>query len=213
LVSNSDAHSLPNIAREANVFDFDIGQVGYDEFFNAIKNKDRKKFLKTIEFYPEEGMYHADGHRDCKVSFDPSETKKMKGVCPVCKKPLTIGVLYRVDELADRPVGFVPGNAIPYVSLVELDKIIAEAIGVKSRASTKVQAEFISLLEKGGNEFNILLNLSYIELAKMTLPEVVEGIKRVRERHLSITPGFDGQYGKVAIFSDEERKVYQKKLF
>jgi uncharacterized protein (TIGR00375 family) len=213
LVSNSDAHSLPNIAREANVFDLDIDKVGYDEFFEAIKNKDKEKFLKTIEFYPEEGMYHVDGHRDCKVSFDPSETKKMKGVCPVCKKPLTIGVLYRVDQLADRPVGFVPNNAIPYISLVELDKIIAEAIGVKSRTSTKVQAEFNSLLQKGGNEFNILLNLSYEELAKMTLPEVVEGIKRVRERRLTVMPGFDGQYGKVTIFSDEERKAYQRRLF
>lgn len=213
LVSNSDAHSLPNIAREANIFDFDIDKIGYDEFFEAIKNKDQKKFLKTVEFYPEEGMYHVDGHRDCGVSFYPKETKKMKGVCPVCKKPLTIGVLYRVEELADRPEGFVPDNAVPFISLVELDKIIAEAMGIKSRFSMKVQKEYHALLKSGGNEFNILLDLSYEELKKITLPEIIEGIKRVREHQLTVVPGFDGQYGKVKIFNDEERKIYQKKLF
>jgi len=213
LVSNSDAHSLPNIAREANIFDFDVNKVGYDEFFEAIKKKDRKKFLKTIEFYPEEGMYHVDGHRDCGVSFYPKETKKMKGVCPVCKKPLTIGVLYRVEELADRPEGFISDNVVPFISLVELDKIIAEAMGIKSRFSMKVQKEYHALLKSGGNEFDILLNLSYEELEKITLPEIIEGIRRVRERRLTVVPGFDGQYGKVKIFNDKERKIYQKKLF
>lgn len=214
LVSNSDAHSLPNIAREANMFSFDIGKINYDDFFTAIKNKNKNKFLKTIEFYPEEGMYHVDGHRDCGVSCAPAQTKKYQGLCPKCKKPLTIGVLNRIETLADRPEGFVPVGAIPYISLVELDKIIAEVIGVKSRASTKVQAEYNKLLGRGGNEFRILLDLSYAELEKMTLPEVVEGIRRVRERRLKVVPGFDGQYGHVNIFSPEEKNDNrQKKLF
>jgi len=161
IVSNSDAHSLPNIGREANVFNLDITDIGYDQLFGAIRSKDPQVFLKTIEFYPEEGMYHVDGHRACGVSFFPKETKKLKGICPVCKKPLTVGVLYRVEELADRPEDFVPKGVVPFVSLVELDKIIAETFGVKSRSGAKVQKEYLNLLSKGGSEFDILLSLPY----------------------------------------------------
>lgn len=213
LVSNSDAHSLPNLGREANVFDLNIQKTNYEEFFNIIREKDKARFLKTIEFYPEEGMYHYDGHRDCQVSLTPKQSKKNKNLCPVCKKNLTIGVLNRVEELADREDGFVPKNSIPYVSLVELDKIIAESFGVKSRTSKAVQAEYDKLVKNGESEFNVLLNLSYSELKKITLPEVVEGIRRVREKDLTIEPGFDGQYGRVTIFSPKEKKERQKSLF
>jgi len=213
LVSNSDAHSLPNLGREANVFNLDIQTTNYDELFKVIKEKDKTKFLKTIEFYPEEGMYHYDGHRACGVSLTPQQTKKNKGLCPVCKKPLTIGVLNRVEELSDRGEGFVPVGAIPFVSLVELDKIIAEAFGIKTRSSRAVQAEYDKLIKYGSSEFNVLLNLSYAELEKITLPEVVEGIRRVREKELTIEPGFDGQYGRVTIFSPKEKKERQKSLF
>ncbi|KKQ40811.1 MAG: PHP domain protein [Candidatus Magasanikbacteria bacterium GW2011_GWA2_37_8] len=213
LVSSSDAHSLPNLGREANVFNLDIAKASYDDLFLAIKNKDPKIFLNTVEFYPEEGMYHFDGHRDCDVCFAPADTKKNKNICPKCKKPVVVGVLNRVEVLADRAEGFVPSNSIPFVSLVGLDKIICEALGIKSRSSNKVQKKYNELIKKGDNEFNILLNLSYPELAKITLPEIVEGIRRVREKKLSISPGFDGQYGKVTIFSSEERKVFQEKLF
>ena len=217
LISNSDAHSLPNLGREANVFDLDIAKTSYDEFFSIIKEKkspqEGGKFLQTIEFYPEEGMYHYDGHRSCGVSLTPKESVKNKNLCPVCRRPLTIGVLNRVEELADREEGFVPENAVPYVSLVELDKIIGEALGIKSRTSRAVQAEFGNLIIKGGDELNVLLNLSYEELAKITLPEIVEGIRRVREKKLKIKPGFDGEYGEVTIFSPEEKKERQKKLF
>ncbi len=212
IVSNSDAHSLPNIGREANMFDLDIASVSYDQLFAVIKKKDPKVFLKTIEFYPEEGMYHVDGHRACGVSFAPKETKKNKGVCPVCKKALTIGVLYRVEELADRPEGFVPKDVVPFIHLVGLDKIIAETLGVKSRASTKVQKEYVALLSKGGSEFNILLDLPYSKLNEITSPDIVEGIRRVREGKLTVIPGFDGQYGHVNVFSPEEKKIHQKKL-
>ncbi|MBI5022946.1 MAG: DNA helicase UvrD [Candidatus Magasanikbacteria bacterium] len=213
LVSNSDAHSLPNLGREANIFALNIQKTNYDELMKTIKEKKPTKFLKTIEFYPEEGMYHFDGHRACNTRLTPKETQKNKGICPVCKKELTVGVLNRVEKLADREDGFVPPHAVPFVSLVELDKIIGEALNIKSRKSTAVQREYQNLIKKGGNEFNILLNLSYAELAKITLPEIVEGIRRVREKKLTIEPGFDGQYGRVSIFNPKEKAERQKSLF
>ncbi len=216
ILSNSDAHSLPNIAREANVFE--LNEISYDEIYNVIKEGRSKKELSsetselssfldyTIEFYPEEGMYHLDGHRDCGVCFTPEETKKHKGICPKCKKPLVIGVEYRVDELADRPKGFKLKGAPGFKKLVELDKIIAEALGIKSRASKKVQAEYQSLIRQAGPEMEILLDKNLDDLCDLTLPSVVEGIKRVRAGNVIVKPGFDGQYGVVKIFKDEERE-------
>lgn len=225
LLSNSDAHSLPNIGREANVFE--LNEISYDEIYNVISlresratnaahaNKRNKSFLDyTIEFYPEEGMYHYDGHRLCGIRFAPEQTKKHKGVCPVCKKPLTIGVMNRVEELADRPafakasmgkpVGFKPEGAPGFKKLVELDKIIAEALGVKSRNSRTVQAEYNSLI-KHASELNILIDMPLEKLKQITLPEVAEGIRRARAGELIIEPGFDGQYGAVRIFSEKEK--------
>ena len=211
LLSNSDAHSLPNIAREANIFDLD--EMTYDEIYQAIKNKDTKKIKSTIEFYPEEGMYHYDGHRDCGIRLSPEESKKYKGVCPVCKKPLTIGVMSRVEELADRPIDFKPKNSPGFIKLVELDKIIAEAIGIKSRHSAKVQLEYSNLIESFGNEIKILIDTPINDIAKVTLSKIAEGIKRVREGRLIIEPGFDGQYGTVKIFNGKAEKEKQKSLF
>jgi len=234
LLSNSDAHSLPNIGREANVFD--LKEISYDEIYDVIKHGGTKtlkhenteaqkhentktqdesgSFLGyTIEFYPEEGMYHFDGHRDCNICFAPEKTKKHKGICPVCKKPLTVGVMSRVDELADRPIGFKLKGAPGFKKLVELDKIIAEAKGIKSRNSQAVQAEYNSLVKQFDNELNILMNVDLEDLKKATLSEVAEGIKRAREGKLIIEPGFDGQYGTVKIFKDDEKKSRQKSLF
>ncbi len=225
LLSNSDAHSLPNIAREANVFE--LAEVSYDVIYDVIKNKsvgtehcfvptgENRSFLDyTIEFYPEEGMYHYDGHRDCGVRFTPAETKKNKGICPVCKKPLVIGVMNRVDELADRSPGFKPKGVPGFRKLVELDKIIAEAINIKSRSSAKVQNEYNNLIRQAGTEMAVLLDLPYTDLEKMTLPGIVEGIRRVRAGEMHVDPGFDGQYGTVKIFNDEEKKInQQEKLF
>jgi len=212
ILSNSDAHSLPNIAREANVFE--MAAVSYNEIYEIIKDKDLGKIKYTIEFYPEEGMYHYSGHRICGVSFTPGETKKLKGICPVCKKPLTIGVMDRVEELADRAEGFKPAKAAPFKKLVELDKIIAEALDVKSRHSAKVQLEYNNLIKQGGNELNILLDINLEDLEKIVDPAIAEGIKRVREGKLIIKPGFDGQYGEVNIFSEKEKlKNKQISLF
>lgn len=212
LISNSDAHSLPNIGRECNVFNLE--QITYKEICDAIKNKDSKKLLKTVEFYPEEGMYHYDGHRLCGISYEPSETKKHKGICPVCKKSLVIGVMNRVEELADRKQGYKPENAIPFVKLVELDKIISDGLAIKNRNAKGVQEVYGKMIKGGKDEMNILLNLSYDELEKFCHPAILEGIKRVREGRLVVEPGFDGQYGKIKIFNDDEKiNKKQKSLF
>jgi len=203
LLSSSDAHSLPNIAREANVFELE-GPT-YTELYEAIKHKDRNKIKYTIEFYPEEGMYHYDGHRACGVSFTPEETKKHKGVCPVCKKPLTVGVMNRVDELADREPDFRPSDTHGYVKLVELDKIIAEAIGVKSRNSKKVQELYNHLLSEFGSEMEILLNIEPKQIEQAAGSHVAEALRRVRHGDMVVKPGFDGQYGVVKIFNDQEK--------
>ncbi|HDQ23107.1 MAG TPA: DNA helicase UvrD [Candidatus Uhrbacteria bacterium] len=209
LVSNSDAHSLPNLGREANVFEWETPS--YDEFYNTLKNRDKNKFKYTIEFYPEEGKYHLDGHAACKVVMEAKETKKNKGLCPVCKKPLTIGVLNRVDQIADREVGELNGH-IPYKSLVPLQEIIAESFNV-GKSSKRVQNEYFSMIEKGGSEFAILLDKNFDELKEITKPEVVEAIKRVRQGKLFIEPGYDGVYGKVKIYkNNEERGAVQKSL-
>ncbi|MFA5318016.1 MAG: endonuclease Q family protein [Patescibacteria group bacterium] len=231
LLSNSDAHSLPNIAREANVFE--MKEISYEAIYDIIKNSSPNKranppktasgrarskygsLLYTIEFYPEEGMYHYDGHRACNICLPPKETKKYKDICPKCKKKLTIGVDYRVDELADRERGFRPKGAVDYKKLVELDKIIAEALDIRSRASQKVRVEYNNLIKKiQATELDILINKDLKDLAKITLPEVVGGIKRVREGNLIVEPGYDGEYGTVKIFSKEERASNkQAKLF
>lgn len=211
LISNSDSHSLQRIGREANVFDTELS---YDGIINAIKSHDPQKFLFTVEFFPEEGKYHYDGHRLCKFSCGPEETKRLKKICPKCGKPMTVGVMYRVEELADRKLGEKSPNAIPFKSLVPLDEIIAGALGVGT-ASKKVKAEYKAMVEKIGSEFAILVDTKKSDLERVTTPEIVEGIMRVRSGKLHIEPGFDGEYGHVKIFEEGERKAVsaQKALF
>ncbi|MFH1187356.1 MAG: endonuclease Q family protein, partial [bacterium] len=208
LISNSDAHSPQNLGREANVFDIEKEKLSYKEIIRIIREGDKKKFQFTIEFFPEEGMYHFDGHRSCGIRFSPVESRKNKNICPVCKKPLTIGVMNRVESLADREEDIDNKNFIPYKSLVPLREIIAEAEN-KGRATKMVEAIYYDLIAKGKNEFNILLNLSYEELEKISSKNIVEAIKRVRERKLIIDPGYDGVYGTVKIFSEQEREKFK----
>jgi uncharacterized protein (TIGR00375 family) len=211
LISNSDSHSPSRIGREANVFD---AEIDYHSITDVIKKKGKGKFLYTVEFFPEEGKYHIDGHRNCKVSMSPEETKKLKGICPVCKKPITIGVLYRVMQLADRKDGYKPEKAVPYKNLVPLDQIIADALdmGVSTKA---VQKRYVELINRFGNEFNILLNAQRSEIENASSLEIGEGVMRVREGKLKIEPGFDGEFGKVKIFDEKDRKNFlkQNKLF
>ena len=207
LISNSDSHSLRRIGREANIFDTELS---YDAIIGAIKAKDPKKFLSTIEYFPEEGMYHYDGHRNCNVRLRPAETKKLNKLCPRCGKPVTVGVMYRVEELADRPEGFRPPNAIPYKNMVPLDEIIAEAFGVVSATSKRVQEEYKKVVSEFGGEIPALFDASRNDLESRVRPEIAEGIMRVREGKLRIEPGYDGTYGKVKIFEEGERKEISK---
>ncbi|GAI13983.1 unnamed protein product, partial [marine sediment metagenome] len=206
LISNSDAHSPQKIGREANVFDIELS---YGAITKAIKEKNPKEFLYTIEFFPQEGKYHYDGHRNCEIRLSPQESKKYNNVCPTCGKPLTIGVMNRVAALADRKEGFKPENAIPFKSLIPLTEIIAESLGV-TVASKQVGIEYENLIKKLSNEFNILLGVSKKDLVSATLPEIAEGIIRVREGKVFIIPGYDGVFGKINIFSKGEQKNLSK---
>ena len=203
LISNSDAHSASRLGREANVFDC---KMDYSEIMKAIKSKDKSKFLYTIEFFPEEGKYHFDGHRKCNVSFKPEETKKNQSICPVCGRKLTVGVLNRVDELADRPDGYVLPDAIPYKSLIPLEEIIGEALG-QSRDTKRVEKEYLRLVQEYGSEFTILLDLPISELERNAPPKVAEGIKKMREGKVKFEPGYDGVFGKISLFEKEKKPV------
>jgi uncharacterized protein (TIGR00375 family) len=211
LISNSDAHSPNRIGREANAFDCILN---YEEIIETIRRKDRKKLLFTIEFFPEEGKYHYDGHRQCGVIFSPSQSKANSFLCPICHKKLTIGVMHRVEELADRPEGFIPKNAIPSIHLIPLEEVIAEALGV--RVGTKaVEAEYERLTERGESEFRILLDATPEELASFVPAKILEGIVRMRQGKVSIVPGHDGVYGKITLFPEkkEVESKEQLKLF
>ncbi len=210
LISNSDAHSPNRIGREANAFDC---QLNYKDIIEALREKDRKRFLFTIEFFPEEGKYHFDGHRNCGVIFSPKQTRSHKYICPKCNKKLTIGVMHRVEELSDRPEGYIPKNAIPSIHIIPLEEIIAEATGY-TVGTKAVEMEYERLIERGGSEFKILLDLSPEELISFVPPKILEGIIRMRQGKVSIVPGHDGVYGKISIFPKEEiEEKGQMKLF
>lgn len=209
LVSNSDAHSLEKLGREANVFDFDAPS--YTELHRVLTTRDRSRFLETIEFFPEEGKYHADGHRSCKYWCDPSETKRQKGVCPTCGKMLTIGVLHRVDALADRPSGERPAGAVPFRSIIPLAELVMHALdtGSSSRLFTQTMHQ---MLADGRTEFGVLLDLPKETLDRVAPPELVVAILDARAGRVNIRPGYDGEYG---VIETEDRKStqMQPKLF
>jgi len=216
IVSNSDSHSASKIAREANVFDTELS---YPKIIEAIKSgipqnylHDSSKFLYTIEFYPEEGKYHFDGHRLCNVVLAPQESKKINNICPKCGRPLTIGVMHRVEDLADRDENYIAKDRPPYKKLVPLEEIIAEVFKTSTN-SKKVEAEYERLIKIFGNELAILIDASILDIEKESTPELAEGIKRVRENRLNIAPGFDGEYGKVKIFADNEAIPQGNTLF
>jgi len=209
IISNSDSHSLLKMGREANVFDLE--KIDFFEIKKAIKEKDNKRFLFTIEFFPEEGKYHFDGHRFCHQRFSPSETKKYQGICPVCKKLLTVGVLHRVEELADRPEDFVPPGAISFRSLLPLSEIIAQAFGLLEN-SKKVKEEYEKLIKEFENELNLLLFLPLEEIKGKIDPRIFQGIQKVREGKVEKEPGYDGLYGKIKIVFNQEKSA-QKSLF
>ena len=200
LISNSDSHSPQKIGREANVFNTEMS---YKSILDALKKKDKKKFLSTIEFFPEEGKYHYDGHRLCNVRLSPEETKKNKNICPKCGKPLTIGVMNRVSELADRPEGFIPENSIPYKRMIPLAEIIADTLGVGD-ASKAVSAEYRAIIPRLGTELEVLMEVSGDKLLKDLPIKIAKAIINVRSGSVNILPGFDGEYGTIEILKEKD---------
>ena len=209
LLSNSDSHSPKKIGREANVFDCGLD---YREITDVIRKKDKSRFLYTIEFFPEEGKYHYDGHRLCNVVFAPEETRKHNYICPGCGKRLTVGVMHRVEKLADREAGFVPPNAIPYKNLIPLDEIIADALGV-GKESVLVEREYMALVSKAGTEFDILLKMTDMEIRKNIPQRIAENIINMRQGRVKASPGYDGVYGKIEVLKGETKEAEQLSLF
>ncbi|MCM8775738.1 MAG: endonuclease Q family protein [Candidatus Omnitrophica bacterium] len=204
LISNSDSHSPSRIGREANVLDC---AMDYHEIVEVIKKGDPGRFLYTIEFFPSEGKYHFDGHRNCNIVFEPKVTQEHDCTCPKCGKKLTIGVMHRVESLADRPAGQALSGKIPFKNMVPLDEIIADAFG-KTLNSRAVQEEYERMIQGLGAEIDILLERSETDLKNHSHPRVLEGIIKVRNQEVELIPGYDGVYGKVKIFrSAEERSA------
>ena len=200
LLSSSDAHSFwPwRLGREANVFDIDLS---YDALLDAIRK--RKGFVETIEMWPHEGKYHYTGHRNCNVVLSPKESIKLKNICPKCRSKLTVGVAQRVEELADREEGFVPKHAVPFKNLIPLSEVIGGTIGEKVE-SKKVWEEYYKLTNAFGNEFEVVLNADEKELKKITSEKIAENIIRNRNQKIPFKPGYDGVFGKVKIWKEEE---------
>jgi uncharacterized protein (TIGR00375 family) len=203
LVSNSDSHSFwPwRIGREANVFE--LKSLSYKEIVDAIRCKDPEKFRFTVETNPAYGKYHWTGHRNCNVSLSPKEAIKLGNICPVCRKKLTKGVEQRVEELADRPAGFKPENAIGYLHLLPLSEIIAAVLGVDSPSTQNVWNVYNNLVKNFGNEYSVLIDASEEELAKAADPKIAEAILRVRKNRIKVFPGYDGVYGRLIIFEEK----------
>jgi uncharacterized protein (TIGR00375 family) len=206
LVSNSDAHSAAKLGREANILDTELS---YPAITEAVRT--RKGFSGTIEFFPEEGKYHHDGHRDCGVSLSPKETIHYGYLCPVCGRKMTVGVMHRVEKLADREHGFRPAGAPPFTSIIPLPEIIAEGLrcGVNTK---KVEALYLPLLEQLGSEFRILMDAPLDDIERAGTPLIREAIARMRAGNVHIAPGYDGEFGKVRIFEEVERKEIKGQL-
>jgi uncharacterized protein (TIGR00375 family) len=211
LVSNSDCHSpWPwRIGREANVFEFE--RVTYREVVDTLRKKDPKRFKFTIETNPAYGKYHWTGHRKCNISLSSQEAIKYGNRCPVCGRKLTKGVEQRVEELADRPVGFVPENAIGYKRLLPLSEIITAVLGVSYQGAQKVWSVYNPLVKKFGDEYTVLMDASLKEMAQIVEPRIAEAIIRVREEKVKVIPGYDGVYGQLAIFEEKQEKAVQQK--
>jgi len=208
LISNSDAHSPQKIGREANVFNCALD---YPTIRQVLKNKDQGKFLYTIEFFPEEGKYHFDGHRLCGIRWSPQETKLHNGKCPKCGKSVTVGVVNRVEKLADRPQGYKPQNVIPFKNLIPLDEIIASAKGL-GKDSVSVERDYHFYLTKFSTEFEILLKASKEELLKGLAPKIAEGVLLARQGKVNIKPGYDGEYGTVSVFEESSAAKNEEQL-
>ncbi|MCA9400354.1 MAG: hypothetical protein KC713_01910 [Candidatus Omnitrophica bacterium] len=209
LVSNSDAHSPQKLAREATVYDTDLSFQGIKQ---ALSDRKNKGLVGTVEFFPEEGKYHYDGHRGCQMRLHPQESIDRKGLCPVCRKPVTVGVMARVEELADRPEGTKSKCWRPYFSLIPLPEIIAEVKGVSSPNAKSVQTLYFQILNNLGHELFILMDATYKDIENAGGDLLAEGVKRMREGNVHISAGYDGEYGTVHLFTDKDHRQKEGQL-
>ncbi len=211
LVSNSDAHSPEKLGRNANIFNTDLS---YSHIIEAIKTGNPEKFLGTIDLFPQEGKYHYDGHRKCGIRWSPLQTLRNGEICPKCGKKVTVGVMNRVAELADRENLDERPNKLPFISIIPLKEILSEIRHVGS-ASKAVDSEYFSIIRSFGPELNILIDLPLEQLEKGGYEILSEAIKRMRNRQVIIQEGFDGEYGKIEVFKKEESLTSenQKDLF
>lgn len=201
LVSNSDAHSPGKLGREANVFETELS---YSAIIDVITSGDPAYFLGTIEFFPEEGKYHYDGHRNCGVRLSPSETLKHNHLCPQCGKPVTVGVMHRVEMLADRPEGHRAKNALPYWRIIPLVELVAEVNGTGVNTKS-VAATYFRLLDGLGSEFSILMHAPIAEIETSGGGLLAEAIRRMRAGDVAIAPGYDGEFGTIQLFDPADR--------
>ncbi len=202
LVSNSDAHSPARLGREANVFNCELS---YDEIRETLKTKDRNRLLYTIEFFPQEGKYHYDGHRACGISFSPEQAMMNDDICPVCGRKLTVGVLHRVEDLADRKPEEVPKDVIPFMHLIPLKEIIGQAMG-QGRDTVGVQKVYDELIKSLANEFNVLIDAPVDEIERYSNDRIALGIDRMRKDEVDATPGYDGVFGTISVVPGSKKK-------
>ncbi|MFO7667504.1 MAG: endonuclease Q family protein [Desulfobacterales bacterium] len=207
LISNSDAHSPLKIGREANIFDTSLC---YDSIVSAIQRGDPKEFAGTVEYYPEEGKYYMDGHRNCDLYFHPAETDKIGGICPVCRKKITIGVLHRITELSDKSKNKSKNKAAKTscFKTIPLLELLSEIYQLNP-GSKKTMVCYNKLIEQFGPELYILNFMGIDELKESGDSLLAEAIKRMRKNEVKITPGFDGKYGSIKIFREEEIRKAQ----
>ncbi len=203
IISNSDAHSPQKLGREANLLDTELS---YPALSAALQSGDPETFLGTIEFFPQEGKYHHDGHRKCDISWQPDETRKHDCLCPVCGKRVTVGVLNRVNQLADRPDGTGRDNCRPFYSLIPLKEILSEILGV-SPNTKKVAASYDKLITHIGSEFGVLLQQPIERIREVGGDSLAQGIERMRSGKVHINAGYDGEFGVIKVFTEQERKA------
>ncbi len=202
LISNSDAHSARKLGREANLLNC---KLDYEDIIKALKTND-KRMVGTIEFYPQEGKYHYDGHRSCNIRFSPTESKKYNNICPKCNKPLVLGVDYRVSELADFDESYRPQPHKKVEYIVPLAEIIAQTKGIKSTTSKTVEMIYFDMISKLSNEFDILRNLDIEQIKNAGFRDIAIGIENMRSGNVYIEPGYDGVYGIIKVFDPQKDK-------
>ncbi|MBU8849143.1 MAG: endonuclease Q family protein, partial [Desulfobacterales bacterium] len=202
LISNSDAHSPGYLGRNASVFDTSLS---FAHIRQALEKNDLEKYQGTLDMYPHQGKYHYDGHRKCNICLNPATTAQIDGICPACGRKVTYGVLNRVQELAARPEGYLPENRHGFKSIVPLADILSEIFEVGPKTK-KVAGYYNRAIEILGPELGILLDKSFEEIGTANVPLLAEAIMKVRTGDISIDPGYDGEYGKVKLFSRQEKE-------